>query len=880
MKKFLSFLAILATIFGISSVSLAKSFSDVEDTKYEEAVNVLTELEIVKGYEDNTYKPNNTVKRSEMAKLLIVAMGKENSADALTGTTSFSDVSSKHWAAGYINLASSLGLIKGYPDGSFKPDATVSYVEASTMLLRALDYGKELDSLSWPKGYMSKANDAGLLENVTANNSSEAAIRGNIASMVLNTLKANTRKVVASNNTGNVYGAGEILIEKAFSDLVYVKEGLVTDIDLENKELEIKDEKNDRKLNVSYTKSDIKKMFGRQLNFIYDKENDDFLSFEIIDELTVKTIDVYDIDEDEKIIIDEDDNEYDIPKSSNVLFFGSERYADIDKAYLTMDKNKKVKYVAFEGEETVYAGIVVDNSITIDGDKGIKIINTSDKYEELVLASTSTKIYNDDIVLYTYNNDDEIVIKALEEVEDAIEIESVTSSSIKLEKETKLSFSSSSDYVVLLTDGEYIEKGKLSSVDSQYDLATIVKYGGVHYIIVFIDSVDVDDIETSVSVSQARKALNTALSSAKKKKEASYSVVSFERLKEAIAYGEKVYAASTSYSSAKIQLATKDINDAVAALKKVTTDDKELRVAYAALLTAIEEAEALDSRDYTTESYKDLSTALTAAKKIKLISTTVPKVTEAKNKITSAVNLLVTNLSAEQIVEALTRLDEAIKEAKSKRATDYTAKTYDALSDALKAAEKVDRTIAGYLELNNVAKNLEAAIIALMPVQLELYINDKEQLDKNMKTALEENELAYTLDSWKIFSEKMSTIKNEYEELKEYEDVKALNSENMKIETDKVKELNKNIESALTVLVLRREDTLRKNSLNTIKNCIDKAETYTSEEAWNAINPAILWSALQEKITYAKAVINNPNDYTTEELKQLANELFSVIPLV
>ena len=159
--------------------------------------DVLSELEVINGYEDKTFKPNNSVKRSEMAKLIIVAMGKDDSADLLKGTTSFSDVPSSHWASGYINLASNLGLIKGYPDGRFKPDATVSYVEASTMLLRALDYGKELDNLSWPTGYMSKANSAGLLDNVTANNSSEAAIRGNVASMILNTLKSFMKKLVS-----------------------------------------------------------------------------------------------------------------------------------------------------------------------------------------------------------------------------------------------------------------------------------------------------------------------------------------------------------------------------------------------------------------------------------------------------------------------------------------------------------------------------------------------------------------------------------------------------------------------------------------------------------------------------------------------------------
>ena len=239
MKKFLCSIAILATLLGTTSGVMAKSFSDVKNTKYENAVEILSELKIVNGVTDKAYMPNNSVKRSEMAKLIITAMGREDSADILKGNTLFSDVASNHWASGYINLASSLGLIKGYPDGTFKPDATVSYVEASTMLLRALNYGKELDSLSWPKGYMSKANSAGILDNVTADNSSEAVIRGNAANMLLNTLKANTRKVISSDSTGNKYGNGNILMENTFKDLTYVREGTVIDINVEDEILTV-----------------------------------------------------------------------------------------------------------------------------------------------------------------------------------------------------------------------------------------------------------------------------------------------------------------------------------------------------------------------------------------------------------------------------------------------------------------------------------------------------------------------------------------------------------------------------------------------------------------------------------------------------------------
>lgn len=880
MKKILTSLAILATVFGMTSVAMAKSFTDVKNTKYEGAVNILTDLKIVNGYEDGTYKPNNSVKRSEMAKLIVVAMGKENSAKTLAGNTNFSDVPANHWASGYINLASSLGLIKGYPDGSFKPDATVSYVEASTMLLRALDYGKELEGLSWPTGYMSKANSAGILTNVTANNSSDAAIRGNVASMILNTLKGSTRKVVASNNSGNVYGDSTILMEKTFDNLTYVKKGKVVDIDADSETLVIEDTGKNRRKTVTYTDdSTIKKMFGREVSFIYDEDAEDFLSFEILDKYTVKVVNVDEIDEDEDIIIDEDGNEYDLPKSSNILYIGATRYEDVEKAYITFDEKKKVAYVLLEGSEKIYVGIITDKDIKVNDKKGIEVFNTDGDYEELVLANSSAKIYEGNVILYTYNNDEKIVIKTQEDVDDAEPIEYVSKTAIQLEDEDKITFSSTSDYEIYFIEDSEIEVGKLADVDEEYDRATILKYGDKYYLLIFIDSVDVDDIKTDVSVSEAKKALNTALTTAKKKKEASYSVVTYEKLRDAIEYGEKIYASASSYSSAKIQLATKDINDALNGLKAATSADKELRLAYEKLQSKIKEAGSLDAKDYTATSYKAVTDAVTAAKKIVIESTTVAKVTTATNNITTAINLLVTNASAAQIVEATTRLDKAITDAKTKKAADYTEASYKVLTTALTAANKVDRTTAGARELNNVASNLEAAIDALVPVQLANYKKERDSLDANMKIAMEKNETAYTTSTWEIFEDLRATIKKDYDALASYDDVKLMTNANIITQTNKVKDLNTKIQDALGDLVLKTDETLRKNSLSTIEQYLEKAETYADADAWNETNPPITWEALQNKITNAKKMITKPEDYTTKELQDMANELMMYITL-
>ncbi len=868
MKKISYVLAILATICTMSSVAMAKSFSDVKNTKYVEAVNLLTELNIVSGYEDGTYKPENSVKRSEMAKLIVTALGKEQSAKSLEGTTKFSDVTSKHWACGYVNLASSLNLIKGYPDGTFHPDDSVSYVEACTMLLRALNYGKELDNLAWPTGYMEKANNAGILKNVVSNSSSDKANRGNVASMVYNTLKANTRKVVATNSTGSVYGNDEVLIEKAFGHYIQVIDGLVTDIDVEKEELTIEDKKNNREIEVSYTdSSDIKKLFGRTVTFLYDKKEKDFISFETTDKQTVKKIEVYDVDVDEDTIYDEDEEEYEIPKKSNLLMLGISNVEDADTAYITLDAKGKVTYMVLEGTEKVYVGIVTKKSVTIGKEKGIEIQNTSDKKVKYVLATANSKVSNGDIVIYTVNSDDEATIQKYLDIGDADEISSKTSSSIKIDGESKLSFSSSSDYkVYFIEDEEYISTGKLSSINTKTDVAAVEKYNDVYYIFVFEDGLDDDDEDddTDLTVTQAKKLLKTAITNGEKKlkSEASYTVKSIEKLRAAVETGNKIYNSTSSYSAAKIETAAENINDAISDLLKAKTADKELRAAFAELEAIIAKAEKLVAEDYTEDSYKKLTTAVTAGKKITIASTTVEKVTAATENIDSAINLLVTNTSAEQVAKAIARLNAAIAEAKTKRKAEFTEETYTDMEKALETAQKLNVQSAAAREIDNVAENLENAIDALVSYEEREYNLAKEALEKNLKEAEGKEEELYTAESWEDFYPVLQDAQLKYEEIK-------------KLTSGEIKKLNASLEDALKGLVLKTEDTYRKSQIKDIQSRIETFETKykDNEEAWKETGLPLTLAEVTKIVENAKDVLANVDNYTTDDLAGISDEL-------
>ncbi len=184
MKKILSLVLVIALVLGSFSFAFADSHvpADVVGEDYQQAVEVLMALGVVNGYPDGTYKPERVVTRAEMAKLLVEALGYGQLAG---GTAPYSDTAG-HWAQGSIGLATGIGLVQGYPDGTFKPDDYVTFDEAVTMILRALGYTDESLRGAWPTNYKIKAIDLGLYDGTSAQTGD--ADRGNIAIMLFNAL--------------------------------------------------------------------------------------------------------------------------------------------------------------------------------------------------------------------------------------------------------------------------------------------------------------------------------------------------------------------------------------------------------------------------------------------------------------------------------------------------------------------------------------------------------------------------------------------------------------------------------------------------------------------------------------------------------------------
>ena len=163
MKKVLSLVLAFAMILGSFGFVFASEFSDVTDTEYySEPVNVLSGFGVIAGYPDGTFKPANVVTRAEMVTMIVAALNIPVKGGATTKR--FSDVELSHWAAGYIDYGASVGFVAGYPDGTFKPEQSVSYNEALTMIVAALGYTAESLPGTWPGNFVNKAQSLGLLD--------------------------------------------------------------------------------------------------------------------------------------------------------------------------------------------------------------------------------------------------------------------------------------------------------------------------------------------------------------------------------------------------------------------------------------------------------------------------------------------------------------------------------------------------------------------------------------------------------------------------------------------------------------------------------------------------------------------------------------------
>lgn len=193
LKKILATALAAAMIFAMAGTVFAASpFPDTAGVSNEAVIARLKALGIVKGDDLGNFNPNNPITRAEFTTMVVRMLGLEAAASYVATPTAFPDVTAASaWAYGYINIAVSRGLIKGYEDGTFRPNNNVTQAEALTILLRALGYTDNLPG-TWPIDYIMMGAELGIISTGFAPD--VPATRMLIATLVNNTLDENLVK--------------------------------------------------------------------------------------------------------------------------------------------------------------------------------------------------------------------------------------------------------------------------------------------------------------------------------------------------------------------------------------------------------------------------------------------------------------------------------------------------------------------------------------------------------------------------------------------------------------------------------------------------------------------------------------------------------------
>ena len=169
-KKLISSLVLsLVLLVPASAQSIDNGFLDISSSYvYYESINFLKSRGVINGYPDGTFRPNNTLKRSELAKMVVIS----SEIPAVSARDCFPDLDPTQWYAEYVCAAKSAGLVKGYVDGTFKPSRDISRAEAIKIVAEAEDFDLQGDFVEkfsdalqtdWFYNYVNSAKSLGVL---------------------------------------------------------------------------------------------------------------------------------------------------------------------------------------------------------------------------------------------------------------------------------------------------------------------------------------------------------------------------------------------------------------------------------------------------------------------------------------------------------------------------------------------------------------------------------------------------------------------------------------------------------------------------------------------------------------------------------------------
>jgi len=169
MKKVLAWAVVLALVLSSFTMAFAadapnsSQFKDADQIQYTEAVDVMVALGVINGFPDGTFGPQKTVERGQMAKMIAVIMNGGEDVGDQYKSACPFKDSQNHWAAGYIAYCASEHIIDGRSADVFDPGATVTGTEVAKMALTSLGYDSKI------QGYTGETWAANVLKDAKKN---------------------------------------------------------------------------------------------------------------------------------------------------------------------------------------------------------------------------------------------------------------------------------------------------------------------------------------------------------------------------------------------------------------------------------------------------------------------------------------------------------------------------------------------------------------------------------------------------------------------------------------------------------------------------------------------------------------------------------------
>lgn len=201
------------------------AYTDISDKEFEKKAQLLSEYNIINGYGDGTFRPQNPITRAEFCKMIMCTTMNDGIETVQEG---FSDVSDGFWAKEYIYAAKALEIVNGVTATTFAPQANITNEQAVKMIVCSLGYGEEaIAAGGYPVGYIKIAKDLGIISNNI--NAKAVSTRQEIAGMVYNAIDVRFY-FLSQNEDGSIERAeSESTLKEYHGFLTDVTSGVDTD---------------------------------------------------------------------------------------------------------------------------------------------------------------------------------------------------------------------------------------------------------------------------------------------------------------------------------------------------------------------------------------------------------------------------------------------------------------------------------------------------------------------------------------------------------------------------------------------------------------------------------------------------------------------------